>query len=229
MKGRRIDLSVEAAVDPKKKEAPPKLDKDEFLSAVTSVNISKEPTKKTNGIQTLVPSEKLRTIVDEIVQYKRTEKESKAERETREAKIVEYVQPIQEQHGWNGEYQKSYYVKGLTEEVTFVSSDRFPNPKETEIPELKELLGDKFDEIIKKDTVVSLRSEVMANPELRNSLVEALKMFYGEKWQEAFTKFFVSEIRYSVVDGFDKRRFSLKKKVFEKISEMLRQAKPAIK
>jgi hypothetical protein len=233
MKGRRIDVASEESTEKHtalKVTAKPKtLDKDEFLSAVTSVSISKEPSKKNNGIQTLVPPEKLRLTVDEIVQWKQTEKEAKAEREAREAKIVAYVQPIQEEHGWSNNYQKSYYVKGLTNEVTFVSSDRFPNPKVEEIPELQELLGDRFEEIIKKEIVVSLRPEVMTNPELKKNLVEALKVFYGEKWQAAFATFFVSETRYSVVDGFDRKRFSLKKRVFEKISEILRQAKPAIK
>jgi hypothetical protein len=47
--------------------------------------------------------------------------------------------------------------------------------------------------------------------------------------KEKFGAFFQADVYYLTVDGFDRKLFSLGRKVVEKIRELVRQAKPALK
>lgn len=226
MVGRRIDLSDEVSTKNKKAEptvAPKTMSADEFLNSVGLVSTTKPVgTKVKNGIRTLSPSEKLRRMVDEITDWKREEKQAKAERETREEEIINWVQTKQEEDGFKGDYQKSYYVAGIENVVTFVSSDRFTPPKPEDIEELTDILGDKFNEFITKNVTVNLKPSVMAD----KALLDELKAYIPK---EEMGKFFEAQTVWGVVNGFDKKRFTLPKRIFEKVSRIIKQAKPGIK
>jgi len=229
MKGRRIDLGEEEKETKKgsKKVTPPSVEEkkpvssaDEFLASV-GINVTPKPANgKKNGIQSLNPSAPVKIVVDELVTWKKTKKEAEAEIATREATIIDYVQPIQEKDGFAGDYQKSYYVPGAKETVTFVSADKFTPPKDEDIPVLQDALGDRFSEFLKKETTISLKSGVLSDPKLLEELRTALP---------DFGKFFDATQRWVVLDGFDKKRFSLPKRIFDKVVDIIKQAKPSLR
>ena len=239
-------------------ETPKKMSADAFLEAVTGISVPVEKkTAKKNGIPTInlqpeidsleevVKKEQeeaeangqvvntsltdqiehlksVRKAVDEIVAAKKAMKEAKAVLETKEAEVIGHVLPIYEQDGMKGDFHKSYYVAGETNTVTFVTADKFSAPKNEEIPELQEALGDKFDEVIKKETEIKLRPEIFTNKTLQSELMKLVP-------KERFGEFFAAETTWSVSDGFDQKRFSLPKKIYEKVMGILKQSKPSIK
>jgi hypothetical protein len=231
---RRIDLGKEEVVPKKGKKAvleaieksentgkPITMSADDFLASVGVAVTPKPANGKKNGIRTLTPNEKLRTVVDELVGWKKTKKEAEAEITTREVNLIDYVQPIQEEDGFKSDYQKSYYLAGMNETVTFVSSDRFTAPTEDDIPGLQDSLGDRFNEFLKKETTISLKSGILDNP----VLMTELKGLIGNE----FPKFFEAKQKWIVADGFDAKRFTLPKRIYDKISAVVKQSKPALK
>jgi hypothetical protein len=173
---------------------------------------------------------RIQNDVDQVVVWKKKEKEARAERETIEAELIDYVMPIQTEDGFNGDYHKSYYVAGITEKITYVSSDRFSAPKDEDIAELNELLGNKFADIIKQNVELKIRDAVFSNKALQKELMELMpKDSDGNVDKAVFAKFFEASTEWEVVEGFDLKRFSLSKKLFDKVMNILRQAKPAIK
>ena len=232
---RRIDLGKEE--EPKKKGSkkavaeaieqsektgkPITMSADEFLASVGVAVTPKPANGKKNGIRTLTPTERLRTVVDELVDWKKTKKEAEAEISSREVNLIDYVQPIQEEDGFKSDYQKSYYLAGMKETLTFVSADKFTAPTEDDIPSLQDALGDRFSEFLKKETTISLKSGILDNP----VLLGELKNLIGEN----FPKFFEAKQRWSVADAFDVKRFTLPKRIYDKIMAVVHQAKPALK
>ena len=242
------------------KSTPATMSKIDFLETVTSIAIPKESKPKKNGIPTINPKEKISELeteletdlkaeenpslvqaeidylkriqndVDQVVVWKKKEKEARAERETIEAELIDYVMPIQIKDGFDGDYHKSYYVEGITEKITYVSSDRFSTPKDEDIAELNELLGNKFADIIKQNVELKIRVAVFSNKALQKELMELMpKDADGNVDKAVFAKFFEAQTNWTVVENFDQKRFSLPKKLFEKIAVFLKQSKPAIK
>jgi hypothetical protein len=197
---------------------------DDFMDAIESIAAPKEPTtngKKDKMTQVELPAD-LKIKVDEYVEAKKKEREYKTAKENRQDSILEFVKDRYEADGLSGNFQKSYRVPGVNETVTFVSTDRFSNPSAEEIPVLKELLGDRFDDFVSKKTVVSIKEEVMSTPELRAELISYVP-------KEVFGKFFKADVYYSTADEFDRKLFSLPKKIYDKIKAIVRQASPSLK
>jgi len=236
MKGRNIELveteevketSTKKTVKAAKTEEKPavSMGKDDFLAAVSGVSTAKEPAKtKKNGIQTINPPEEVKKAVDAVVQAKKAMKEAKATLETKEVEVLDYMQPIYEEDGFGSNFQKSYYIQGEKEKVTFVTSDKFSAPKNEEIPALMEAFGDKFEQFIKKDTNLIVRPEIFTDKVLQQKLMAAVKASGAN-----FGDFFVAETRWFVADEFDRNRFSLPKTMFNKVMAILRQAKASLK
>jgi len=173
---------------------------------------------------------RIQNDVDQVVVWKKKEKEARAERETIEAELIDYVMPIQTKDGFDGEYHKSYYVEGIAEKITYVSSDRFSAPKDEDIAELNELLGNKFADVIKQNVELKIRDAVFSNKALQKELMELMpKDVDGNVDKAVFAKFFEAQTKWEVVEGFDLKRFSLPKKLFDKVSAILKQAKPSLR
>lgn len=197
--------------------------KGSFFEAVTGISVEKTPAKtKKNGITTLSLPIALRKAIDEIVAAKKAEKEAKALRETREAEVIDHVMPIYEQDAFDGNFHKSYYISGETETITFVTSDKFSAPKSEEISALQEALGDQFESVIQKEVDMRLKPEIFSNKALQKELMSLIPA-------ERFGEFFVSETSWTITEGFDQKRFSLGKRIYDKVMGILKQAKPSLK
>jgi hypothetical protein len=200
------------------------MNKNDFFAAVHANAVKQPTTSSGNGskMKVLVPNDTLRRTVDELVGWKRTMKEAEAEKDSREAEIINYVLPIQEEDGFGHNYQKSYRVQGVSEVVTFVSSDKFSNIKAEDVEPVKSLLNTRFSEFVEEKVSVTLKDEVMVSSALQQELMNLLGV-------ENFGKFFKSEIKYLPTEGLDKKIFSLPKKVVESLRVFLKKAKPSIK
>lgn len=208
------------------REEQPKLQsKNEFFEAVAGASVTVPKTGHKDKMITLTPPEKIRKLVDEVVEAKKEEKEAKAEKETAEVDILEWVQNQQDADGFAGNFQKSYRIMGVKEMVTYVTSDKFSRINPDDITTLKEALGKKFDEMIEKKIIITVLDTVINGPnsqELQKELLEKIG-------KENFPKFFKAETVFLPADAFDKRLFSFTKKVVEQVRSLVKQAKASLK
>lgn len=208
------------------REEEPKLQsKNEFFEAVAGASVTVPKTGHKDKMITLTPPEKIRKLVDEVVEAKKAEKEAKAEKETAEVDILEWAQNQQDADGFAGNFQKSYRIMGMKEMVTYVTSDKFSRINPDDITTLKEALGKKFDEMIEKKITITVLDTVINGPnsqELQKELLEKIG-------KENFPKFFKAETVFLPADAFDKRLFSFTKKVVEQVRSLVKQAKASLK
>mgnify|MGYP001388048872 CR=1 FL=1 len=202
-----------------KKEATMKND---FFDAVKGISAPKETKDKKDKIQTLIPTEELQTTVDELVDWKKKLKEAKSETEGREADVIEYVKSFQDERGFEGDYQKSFRVKGVNEIVTVVSSDRFSAFNPEDEPLLQEVLGKKFVEFVEERIQVTVKEEIFENPELQKELLSLIP-------KDQFGKFFNAERKLVCKKEFDRRIYSLGQKTVERLRPLVKQAKPSVR
>lgn len=200
-----------------------RISKNEFFEAITGVSVTKSGQKKENNkIPTVIPPDKLRKQVDELVEWKKKEKEAKAEKESREVDLIDWTKEKQDIDGLKGDFKKSYRIQGVEETVTFVSGDRFSSINSEDIPVLQEIFGDRFNEFMEKKITVSLNEEVMNDSNLQ---IELMSMIPKEK----FKKFFKSETTFSPVSDFDRKIYSFGKKILSQIRDLVKQAKPSLR
>ncbi len=194
----------------------------DFFSALNSTKIETATKDKKDKISVLTPDNGLRAQVDEYVEWKNREKEAKAEKESREGAILDYATKIRDDEGFNGNYQKSYRVAGINAVVTVVSADKFSKIREEDIPQIKELLGKRTDEFIQTKGTVSLKPEIFTDEKLQNELMKLVP-------KERFGEFFVSTTEVSVTEGYDKKVYTLSRKVVDALRQLIRQAKPSVR
>jgi hypothetical protein len=200
------------------------LSKNDFFEAVTGITTATPVSSKSKSTMlVLTPPESIKKLVDEVVKWKKIEKEAKAEKEFRETEVVDWTKNVQDEKALKGQFQKSYKVAGFKENLTYVSSDYFSAIKEENISDLQKIFGNSFSEFIQKKVTVSLNEEVMSSPELQAELMSFLP---GEK----FKKFFSAVSEYKTVDGFDQKIFSLQdKSSIENVREFVKQKRASLK
>jgi len=202
----------------------------DFLDTISGISAPKSTAKeKSEKMVVLTPPVGLQRQIDELVSWKQKEKEAKAEKEAREVEVIDWVKERQDQDGFADKFQKSYRVQGEKNQVTYVSTDRFSVIKPEAVLELEESLGKKFSDLVEKKFSITLKEEVMKDSTLQKELMETFKRVYGEDYKEKFGTFFRSEVVFVPVDGFDRKIFSLPKRVVDKVRDLVKQAKPSLK
>ncbi len=213
MTTRRIQPVVET-------EAPKK--GNDFFSAINSTKIETATKDKKDKISVLTPENGLRQLVDEFVEWKNREKEAKAEKDTREGSILEYAEKIRDDEGFNRNYQKSYRIAGINSVVTVVSADKFSKIREEDAPQIRELLGKRVDEFIQSNPKVSLKQAIFTDEKLQQALMDLIP-------KERFGEFFDSSVEISVIEGYDRKVYTLSRKIVDALRQLIRQAKPSVR
>jgi hypothetical protein len=222
---RNIRTSSQVEQNPEEaKEVQPVQSKNEFWEAVTGAAIPKQKASPKDKMETLTPPERLRKLVDTVVEQKKKEKEAEAARETAEVDVIDWASDKQTEAALASNFQKSFRIQGIKEMVTFVTSDRFSGIGPDECATLKEIFGRRFDEMVQKKVTISLLDSVISSQELQAELMERIG-------KENFPKFFKADVAYTPVTDFDRKIFSLgfARKVIEQIRGIVRQAKPSLK
>ena len=194
----------------------------DFFSAINSTKIESATKDKKDKISVLTPEDGLRQIVDEFVEWKNREKEAKAEKDSREGSILEYAEKIRDDEGFNGNYQKSYRVAGINSVVTVVSADKFSKIRDEEVPKIRELLGKRVDEFIQSNPKVSLKQEIFSDEKLQKALMDLIP-------KERFGEFFDSTVETTVVEGYDRKVYTLSRKIVDALRQLVKQAKPSVR
>ncbi len=207
-------------IQPAVEEEKPK--GNDFFSALNSTVANSGTKEKKDKISVLTPENDLRAQIDEYVEWKNREKEAKAEKESREEGILDYATKIRDDEGFNGNYQKSYRVAGINSVVTVVSADKFSKIRDEDVPKIRELLGKRTDEFIQSKPNVSLKPEIFTDEKLQKALMDLIP-------KERFGEFFVSTVETTVSDGYDKKIYTLSRKIVDALRQLVRQAKPSVR
>jgi len=163
----------------------------------------------------------VKEAVDHYVEHKKQMKEHKAEMDAASDVIVEYGEQIQDDRGFEGDFSKSYKIHGDTEEVSFVSSNKYSVNADDE-ETLKALLGKYFSQLFEEEFNVSLKSEVLESEELQKELMELI----GTQ----FSKFFNTVKTLKVADDFDKKVYTLLNKTkLNNVRSFVKKAKPSLR
>jgi len=162
----------------------------------------------------------VKSAVDHYVEHKKKMKEHKAEMDAAGDVILDYADAERDKDGFAGNYSKSYDVHGNTEEVKYVTSNRYSiNANDEEL--LKEMLTGRFAEFIEVLFNVELKPEVLENEELQNELMELI----GDK----FSKFFTTTKTLRVADDFDRKIYLLDEDEVTNLRALVKQYKPSLR
>ena len=192
-----------------------------FMNAVkNSDKVEKAPAKKKAAGAVIVPSDAIRESVDELVSAKKNLAVAKADIAALEPDIIEAARKVQTEDALKGNFRKSYDVRGHDDTIKFVTANKF-SIAEGDVKDLKELLGDKFEDMVETGYTVKVKAEVMESDELQEKLMNLL----GDE----FGTFFETVTHRKVCENFDKKLFDLDDETREDVKELAKQAKPALK
>ena len=148
-----------------------------FGDVLKSTKTKKVVKSKTTS-RTLQASDEIKEEIDRFVKANKNFKVAKTAVEHSKGIILEYINPLQDEDGRNNKFSTSYDVEGVEKSVKFVSSNRYTiNPDDEE--KIAEILGDEFDELIVKSSLVKLKDEVFEDEEMQDKLMELLGDDFG--------------------------------------------------
>lgn len=171
--------------------------KKSFADALKATKKTETTTAKAKSkVPVLETPDDIKQHVDRYVEAKQAEKVAKAEKEDAGDTLISFVSPYQDKDGFKGDFRHSYGIPGTDgNQVKYVSSNRFSiNSEDAE--QIREILGDSFDELIDEGSQVNLKPEVLEDEALQDELMELV----GDR----FAEFFETVTQLSVKDDFDK-------------------------
>lgn len=182
---------------------------------------AKKPAKKKASMPTVETPDAIRAAVDTFNNAKKAMAAAKAEMDAVASDIIDFGREKQDEFGFSNNFRKSFKLEGNESEVKFVSSNRFGVNVDDE-PEIRELLGDSFDDLMTSKFNVTLKAEVFESESLKAELMNLI----GDK----FSTFFDTQKSLTVNDDFDKNVYNvLDKDGLEDLRIFVKPYKPSLK
>ena len=192
------------------------------FAAAVKATAKKPAAKKKASMPTLDAPEDVQEAIGRYVEAKELNKKSKAEMDEAGDEIITFVRARQDEDGYNHRFRHSYAIPGTNgSQVKFVSSNRFSiNSDDTE--EIRQILGDHFDQMIQEKFQVSLREEVLEDEGLQAELMGLIGDRFGD--------FFETKQTLAVQDGFDGMIYNVvEKESLPLLRTFVRQYKPSLR
>lgn len=192
--------------------------KPNFMAALKQTQ-TVEKSKGKSKMPTIQAPPNIQLIIDQYIAAKEKEKIAKAEKESVEDAIIDFVRKRQDEDGFKHHHSSSYAVG--SQPLKFVSSNRFTLSTD-DVAQLQDLFQEHYGEMILEKYDVSLKSEVMENEELQAELMGLV----GER----FAEFFETKMKLSVCENFDRRVYDvLTEKEMPTFRTFCRQYKPSLR
>ena len=151
------------------------------------------------------------------VQYKQAEAVMKAT----EPEIIDFVRARQDADGFAGRYQGSYQVVGEKDSVKVIFMDKY-SVSGTDEAQIKEILGNQFDEMVEEKFTVTVKPEVLED----ENLSAQLQALIGDRWNE----FFNITTNLTIKPDFKKNIYrSVDPSGLNNLRTFVRQYKPSMK
>lgn len=164
----------------------------------------KEPTakEKKTSVPILDTPPEMKEYVDRLIKGKKAKKVAEAEIAAAEGPLKAWVKETQDKDGFSGKYRTSYKIQGTEDTVTYVTQDSY-SIESSDQAQIEEILGDSFGELIEAISTVTLKAEVLQNPELQARLIELV----GDE----FVTFFETITKLTTKSEFNKRIYQFVK------------------
>ncbi len=199
----------------------PKPRQPSFGEALTQTAKAEPKAKKKSSMPTLEATPEVKQAVDDYQEAKTTYKMAEATMDSTAQVLMEFVRQQQDQDGFAGRYQGSYAVMGVKHQAKVVFANKFSLNPEDE-PQLAELLGDEFDNLIQKKFNVKLKEQVFTDEGLQAELMELV----GER----FADFFETTVSLGVCEDFSRLVYRvLEPGRMDDFRTYARQYKPSIR
>lgn len=159
-------------------------------------SVKETPKKKSkSSMEEIYAPDHIKDEVDRLQIAKQAEKEAKADKEAAGTIVREFANKHQDTDGFAGQFRNAYQIQGHTESVKYVSSNRF-SINSADIKQIRELLGDHYEDLIDEKFEVTLKEAVFNDKELQKALMDAVK--------DRFQEFFETTTTIKVKEDFDK-------------------------
>lgn len=168
----------------------------------------------------------IKKLVDLFLKKKAEITKLESEKSIAETDIIAHVRPQQDDLARSGSFTKSLEVPGETGSVTYVTSDRFSVPKDTDAQAaLKKLIGlTNYENWFEVKRTITLKKEMQENNDFIQKLVKALASA-GMTVGDAFDV--VDELRAK--PDLDQKQYELNPTALDEFRTYVRQNKPALK
>lgn len=197
-----------------------------FGSLIKSAAVAtdKKGKKKEEGLVIELKDDNVGKLV-EFNKQKKAMKEAETAMRVAETPIILLCRDEQNKNALKGAFHGSFTVKDGTETAKFVSTDSFSVSQDPEVhAQLKTLLGEEtYGEVIKEETVVTMKSDVFADEKKQEEFLALIGDRFGD--------FFESSVVQKVNSGFQERVYNIAKteeKLIE-IMSLITQKKPFLK
>ena len=194
-----------------------------FADALKQTKVDKPKAKSKTTMPVLDAPKNIKEQVDKILEAKKAEKAAKGVIKLAGTEIIEWVQPHQDKDGYSGKYRKSYAIPGTNEnQVKYLASNRFTINSDDE-ESIRESLGDKYDEMMEKETVITMKQEVFDDEEMQKVLMERMG--------DLFSDYFESAEKLKVKEDFDRMLYNAvkDKEVLKDLRILCKQYTPSLK
>ena len=191
---------------------------DEMIDSNAKKKAPKKKAKKSAEIIS-VP-DNVQKEIDNLIKAKKDKKVAESDIKKAEPTIIEHGIKLKDEKAYSGKFQKSYKLGNDDSHVNFVTANKW-SFKEDDVEEIKEILGDKADDMIIEEKEVKLKSEVFKDEELKARFVEMV----GRE----FPEFFETVVSHHVSDDFDEKVYDLDEDDYEDLKLLMKQSKPSLR
>ena len=192
------------------------------FDALIDGNVKKKaPVKKANkGTEIIEVPDDIQDEIDILIEAKKAKKIAESDIKRAEPKIIDFGIKLKDQNAYKGVFNKSYKLGNDDNHVNLITANKW-SFNEDDVDEIKDLIGDKADEMILEHKDVKLKSEVFSDIELQKKFVEMVG--------NAFPEFFETVVSHYVSEDFDKKVYELPKQKYEDLKLLIKQAKPSLR
>lgn len=191
---------------------------DELINSNVKVKETKKASKKSAEIIS-VPAN-VQAEIDKLLEAKKAKKKAESDIKKAEPTIIDHGIQLKDKEAFKGSFQKSYKLGNEDSHVNLVTANKW-SFKEDDVPQIKEILGEKADEMVVKETEVRLKPDVFSNPELKQKFVQMVGMDFPE--------FFETHVYHHVSDDFDEKVYDLGEEKLDDLRLLMKQSKPSLR
>jgi len=197
------------------------------LKSILKANaVEKAPAAKKNSMPVIQVTNEMAEKVIAYQEAKAQFKMAEAVMKMAEGEIIELVRERQDADGFAGRYNGSYNVvgeaNGVSGQVKVIFQDKYSALNGEDEPQLKEILGNHFDELIDEKFDVALKPEVLENEALSDELTNLVGDRFGE--------FFNIVVSMKIKPGFKSNVYrAVNSQGLSNLRTYVKQYKPSMK
>jgi len=175
--------------------------------------------KKSNAVILPVP-ENVQVEIDSLISAKKAKKVAESNIKKAEPTIIDFGLKLKDDKAFSGNFKKSYKLGTDESNVNFVTANKW-SFSEDDVDDIKDIIGEKADDLIIEHKEVKLKAEVFSNDELKKKFVEMVG--------RDFPEFFETVVSHSVSEDFDEKVYDLGKDAYEDLKLLMKQSKPSLR